>query len=69
MMFRSRGDSCPCLMHCQARGAEVFAAFRMLELGAHASRGVPVEQCQNILSDAWEAHAAAISLAPPTVLS
>jgi len=56
-------------MHRQARGAQVFAAFRMLELGAHASRGVPVEQCQNILSDAWEAHAAAISLAPPTVLS
>lgn len=52
-----------CGLDCmQARGAQIFAAFRWLEFAVYSRRGLP---CEFVLADGIEAHCAARSLVPP----
>ena len=60
-MFRVDFQPYMSLASAQARGAEIFAAFRWLEFAVYSSRGLPAEF---ILADGLSAHNAARALVP-----
>lgn len=50
----------------QARGAEIFSAFRLLEFAVYSSHGQP---CEFLLVDGVSAYNSARAIVPPKALS
>ena len=65
-MFRIDFSPYMSLASRQAHGAQIFAAFRLLEFVVYSGQGQP---CEFILADAVSAHETARELLPPRVLS